>query len=401
MPEEKEEERKKGAAVAFTRGKYWKAQLLILFIFLSGFAFLAYFMLGKQAHKLIGADSYSELSRNSYGEKSIVKKIISYFTGEESASVEKRSGDGFSFENSSVAAAGSLEQGVSGQDTQSSSNQVTFASQGSSLSSGSRLASSLSGSLASASSGKSKTELSNFSGDSKNLAVKVSAAEKANFKNGLARQQRPSALDALKGAWKASLYGARLSSQDAAKSWTARAFDSSPESESSIQYDERMKAKLDRLNPNAIPQYLKDQNIEMDALSSAKPSDVPEFDKDNSKKEKELNASREMREKLAEQMSSGLFNSMYGNSSDNSQESESKDDDSLVSSLGIDKPESKASLGSTVTTDEYGYIRVTQDDGTIQIFDPDSGAILGCESSDAGMCYMPGAENCPSGLYFV
>jgi len=69
--------------------------------------------------------------------------------------------------------------------------------------------------------------------------------------------------------------------------------------------------------------------------------------------------------------------------------------------MGIEQPDSKASLGPNVTTDEYGYIRVTQDDGSIQIFDPSTGGILGCENPDAGMCLMPGAEGCPSGIAFV
>ncbi len=394
MPEDKEE-RKKGSTGFLSYKRYWKAQLLLLLIFLLGFSFIAYFILGKQAYKLVGGDSYSELSRNSYGEKSIFKKVISYFVSDEALVDEKKSLEKPSFENSSVASAGKLDSGISStENSAQTSGEVSFASRGSSMSSGARLASSLHSGLASASSGKSKTELSSFSGNSKNLSVGTIKADKANFKNGLARQQKPSALEALKGAWKASLYGARLSSQDAAKSWTARAFDSSPEAESSLQYSQKMKSKLDTLNPNAIPKYLKEQNIEMDALSSVNPSEVPEFDKDNSKKEEEMNASKEMREKLAQQISGGLFNSMYGGQP-------SSGEDSILERMGIEQPDSEASLGPNVTTDEYGSIRVTQDDGSIYIFDPDTGAIAGCEKPDEGFCFLPGAGDCPSDLAFV
>lgn len=395
MPEEDKKEEKKGAAV-FSVKKYWKIQVFLLLIFLLGFGFLAYFLLGKQAHKLVGTDSYSELSRNSYGEnKSLVKKLIAYFSSEEKTLTEERP-DGFSFDNSSIASSQASENSKTSSSVSQESVPGAVYQGGASSMSSSKLSSSLGSSLASASLGKSKTELSNFTEGGKNKAVGTTPADKANFSKGAYAQKKVSALDALKGAWKASLYGARLSSQDAAKSWTAKAFDSSPEAEMSLKYDEKMKSKLDRLNPNAIPQYLKDQNIEMEAMDSAKPSDVPDFTEDNGKKEKELNAEKEMKEKLAQQFAGGMFNSMYGNPSSND-----KDEESAASSLGIEEPESRAQLGPTVTTDEFGYIRVTGDDGMIQIFDPDSGAILGCEVPDAGMCVMPGAEGCPSGMYFV
>ncbi len=397
MAGEKEEDRKKAAA-GFSYKKYWKAQLLLLLIFLFGFGFLAYFLLGRQAHKLVGGDSYSELSRNSFGEnKSIVRKLLSYFSSNEEAVEPEKRDSAFAFGSESGEVSPAVNQSNSQAQTAASSEGPVYQGSQASMSS-SKLASSLGSSLASASSGKSKTELSNFTEGGRNKALGVTAAEKASFSKGVYGQKKVSALDALKGAWKASLYGARLSSQDAAKSWTAKAFDSSPDAEMSLKYDENMKAKLDKLNPNAIPKYLKDQNIEMEALDSAKPSEVPDFTEDNGKKEKELNAEKEMKEKLAQQLAGGMFNSMYG-----SPDSESKegDEDSLASSLGIDEPESRASLGPTVTTDEFGYIRVTGEDGMIQIFDPDSGAILGCENPDAGMCVMPGGEGCPSGLYFV
>ena len=44
-------------------------------------------------------------------------------------------------------------------------------------------------------------------------------------------------MNALKSAFKANLYGARLSSQDAAKGWIAKSFDATPEAETSIEYD--------------------------------------------------------------------------------------------------------------------------------------------------------------------
>jgi len=89
-------------------------------------------------------------------------------------------------------------------------------------------------------------------------------------------------LDALKGTFRASIYGARVASQDSAKSWIAKAFDTTPDYDTAIQYDENVRAKLDKINPNSIPNFLRDQDIsaaEAKTLQASKVS-APQVDKD-------------------------------------------------------------------------------------------------------------------------
>ena len=68
-------------------------------------------------------------------------------------------------------------------------------------------------------------------------------------------------LESLKGAFRASIYGARIASADSAKGWIARSFDATPEATTTIQYEENMRSKLDVVNPNSIPQFLREQDI--------------------------------------------------------------------------------------------------------------------------------------------
>ena len=83
-----------------------------------------------------------------------------------------------------------------------------------------------------------------------------------------------------------NLYGARLSSKDSAREWIARTFDGNQNSRNSLEYtSEEMKAKLDRINPDSIPKYLRDQSLDAASARSLGSSDVdkPDFDKDGTR----------------------------------------------------------------------------------------------------------------------
>ena len=96
----------------------------------------------------------------------------------------------------------------------------------------------------------------------------------------VARGQKTSVMDALKSTFKANLHGARLASQDATRVWIAKAFDANHDAGYSLEYNEKMKAKLDRLNPDSIPKFLREQNISATGAKSLGVSEVgkPELD---------------------------------------------------------------------------------------------------------------------------
>ena len=84
----------------------------------------------------------------------------------------------------------------------------------------------------------------------------------ANRSSGAAGGARNSVMEALRSAFKANIYGARLASQDAARMWTSKTFDATRDSSLSLEYSENLKAKLDRVNPDSIPDYLRAQNLD-------------------------------------------------------------------------------------------------------------------------------------------
>jgi len=125
------------------------------------------------------------------------------------------------------------------------------------------------------------------------------------------RAPKTSVLSALRSAFKANLYGARLASGDAAKNWIAKAFDANPDSEYSLEYDEKVKSKLDRINPGSIPKFLRDQDINASEAKSLGVSDVnkPEMDKDATKES--LKGDKDYQSKKSSQdLAKALFNPM-------------------------------------------------------------------------------------------
>lgn len=119
-------------------------------------------------------------------------------------------------------------------------------------------------------------------------------------------------MDSLKGAFRATFYGARLSSQDSARSWVSRAFDATPEADTAIEYDEKMRSKLDRVNPDSIPQFLREQDVsaaEAKRLASADPG-KPKLDKEGTyealQKDKDY-----QQKKLASDFGNSMINGMF------------------------------------------------------------------------------------------
>jgi len=102
---------------------------------------------------------------------------------------------------------------------------------------------------------------------------------------GLAKGDKVSVLAALKASFKANLYGARLASQDTARTWMAKTFHASDDPRQSLEYDERLKSKLDRVNPDSIPDFLRTQSLDGSSAKSLGVSKVqdPFLDKEGTK----------------------------------------------------------------------------------------------------------------------
>lgn len=205
-------------------------------------------------------------------------------------------------------------------------------------------------------------------------------------------------LDALKGAFRASFYGARLASQDAAKGWIAKSFDASPEAETSIEYDPKMKAKLDVVNPNSIPKFLRDQDVSAAEAKTLATSAVgsPSMDKDSTKdsldEDKDYQAKKAAND-LAKSMLNPLFGALGGLGGDSSAPTDPTDPTSEdPTTKKAQDPNADPSLGSV---DEYGNTTMPGANGMNYIFDPD-GKLLGCDNGS--MCIMPGGDGCGAGI---
>jgi hypothetical protein len=202
-------------------------------------------------------------------------------------------------------------------------------------------------------------------------------------------------LDALKGTFRASLYGARVASQDSAKSWIAKAFDATPDYDTAVQYDDNVRAQLDKVNPNAIPNFLRDQDISAAEAKTLQASDVsaPQVDKDAQEEESKAYQQKKAASSLASGMLNSLFSGLDSGSPASSDSGSSGAANSRAVTAGADPNSDPSLLGV-----DNSYTTVDSGDGsTSYVFGPD-GNIVGCEDDSAGMCLMPGAGGCPSGL---
>lgn len=196
-------------------------------------------------------------------------------------------------------------------------------------------------------------------------------------------------LEGLKSAFRASFYGARIASNDSAKNWSARAFDAAPEADTAIEYDERVKAKLDRINPNSIPNFLKDMDVSAAEAKRLADSDVsdPRLDKDgtyNSLKEDEDYQSKKLAGDFAGSMINGLFAGISGTGSTN----EDGEDEEGPGSKSLTNPEDEEGPGARGFTNpedeaEFGALALGEYMETAGY-----GGECGC-TPDAPCCCLP------------
>lgn len=402
---------------------YWWLPFAFLFLFLAAGGFYAWNAMKGAAHKLAGGDSSNSLSADSagYGGGSFVKKEDNFFASDEElpAPAGKKTGKaGLTASSARFDGQGSAALGGGANPAEDSANPEGGASAysgsgGQSNTLQSRLQARQSG-LAGMKGGQTSkfTGFNDESGGEKPSVAPIASTGKTL--NGQASKKGPgtSVMESLKSAFKSSLYGARLTSQDAASAWIAKSFTAAPDAEMALQYDDKMRSKLDKVNPNSIPNFLRDQNINAAEAKTLGVSKVhkPDVDKEATKDALEDDKDYQAK-KAAKDMASGMLNPMFSwfgggggagdpPSSENTNRNMEDPDDPAGDGTpkGLEDPNSTPELD--IMVDEYGNTTVPGDNGMNYIFSED-GAIVGCEDMNAGMCVMPGSGSCPSGLFFI
>ena len=284
------------------RGYKWVSTALVLAFLVVG-GFVAWVGMKNAASNLAGVDSYNQLSANSvvYEKGSVVKagKEENFFASEEESATVVPAPKNELPDSSGGAAArsASMAEGLSalGSAGRAGGTEGGGFSSGPGQSwarpqaSGSGIADKLvikdmnSGQLKGGQTSKTTALRSEEANGS--VSVRLAQAKNDAPGAGIAKGSKTAVLEALKSAFKANLYGARLASQDAARGWIAKKFDATSDSAYSLEYDEKMKAKLDRINPDSIPKFLRDQNLDVTNAKSLGVSEVvkPEVDKEGTK----------------------------------------------------------------------------------------------------------------------
>jgi len=422
-----EKEEKKGLVYALENFSFKKAfkynlWILVLFFFIIGI--LSVFVLSDEAYKLVGGKRYNELISDS-GKKisfSLIEKIKYLFSDEDTKEkmiAEKlgtgsgdRDGEEF-MDTNKVAGLNRGEGNYSVKGKGSSSSAYPYRPKGNISSSLNPLDTYLSGGGSNTSS-SGKSTISSFT-TSKSGLTKIKSMETSSFSKPSGKSSN-SALDVLKDTYKTSLYAARDASNDTARVWSARAFDQAPNIKSMLQYDEKLRAKLDRINPNSIPDYLKDEGMDS-KYNSLKPSDVPNPIAKKDDKASEI--SKEDVKKMIEDMASGVIPKAASGSGSGESNSDSLSTpnrpslvDEFINDNGLAELYSHSDDYGNYTVykgskDGYIYLKVTNDhsgpngtglpDNSFQVYDPSTNQIAYCVVPGQGML-MPGDGACPSSM---
>jgi hypothetical protein len=138
---------------------------------------------------------------------------------------------------------------------------------------------------------------------------------------GVAGARKTSVMESLKSAFNTTFYGARLASRDTARMWIARAFDATEDPSRSLKYDEKAKVALDRIDPNSIPGFLREQDLGAAGARSLAASEVgrPDFDEEGTRAALRLDKDYQAKKETAE-LAKALFTPLgpFGGSIGNS-----------------------------------------------------------------------------------
>ncbi|MCM2266450.1 MAG: hypothetical protein NDI60_01600 [Elusimicrobiales bacterium] len=387
------------------RQNYWWLALSFLFLFLAGGGYYAMTSMKTQAQKLVGGENYSQLSANSsvYSGGAGLKRMDNFFASDEldplaaeavASSTEAAGASGADLKL--AAAGGGMGSGPSAGGTGAGPEQDPGAAKAKPRGSvwdalKSRLSPGASAGLGGqGGAGATKTVatrgLEAYQGGgagSGKPSVQSETAAAGSPKKGAGG----GVLDSLKGVFRASFYGARIASQDSAKGWIARSFDATPEYGTSLQYDEKMRAKLDKVNPNSIPKFLRDQDVsaaEAKTLASAevgKPKLDAEGTREALKNDKDYQA-----RKAAQEMAGAAMNplgNLVGGNTGRSGVNTARGDTEDAGFQGFSSPEDEAEIKEIIT--EQG------------VKPSGNGEECGCSASAPCCCLAPSAAtgNCP------
>jgi hypothetical protein len=286
------DEKRSGFRAAFLKRKPSRknknAGLLLLLVFLLGSGGVAWFFMKKAAYNLAGDKRTDRVTDDSSASGIGVAGGQSF-----SASDEEQTADGSSLKRARLAAVSgfgkSSRSGIGGGGAYSGggADEDTAADSGGGAGdSGAASGGAPGGNVAPRgrpSGGKKDVPAAKTAGlaaDSGGLASVVAVQSQAPA-GAAVKGGKVSVMEALKGAFKANLMSARLASHDAARMWVAKTFDGNRDSPLSLAYTEKMKSQLDRINPDSIPGYLRQQSLDGTSARSLGVSKVqmPEFDR--------------------------------------------------------------------------------------------------------------------------
>lgn len=300
-------------------GNYWWLQLAFLFVLLLGGGFYAFFTMDDVAHELSGMENYRDEGEQSgvYGLVSLSKKNNDFsvftedFESKDDVKKESLSNSSEDFKKKELNAG--FKRLMDKPDEDFTGNAGRYASAEKTSLNNDSLPVGLKRRFKSLKTPKKEKKLfraNNVKGKKliffskerdKGLAL-INKRNKSSLKAGkMSAKSKMSALKGLRNSWKTNIYGARDASNDAARNWIAKTFDNTGDAEYSLEYDEKMKMHLDRLDPNSIPQYLRDQDVSVSSAKSLGIKDVnsPELEDDDSLYE------------AAQGMTRGLLNPMF------------------------------------------------------------------------------------------
>ncbi|MEK7722660.1 MAG: hypothetical protein AAB359_09765, partial [Elusimicrobiota bacterium] len=323
MASGEEEEKKKE--------NYWRLFLCLVLVLLAGGGYYALTGMRQAAHKLAGGADYDQLSANSsiYDGGSGVAENGDYFPLDEEAARAQAVGGAKSDRVNSplIRTREELVADASGkrpsQAVAVKEEEELFSAESSGAAPGGQVAmseklqirASLSGGAAGTKDAKNPPSSSAgatgaFQGNGV-VAGKASGQRETNA--GIPKKSgRGSVVESLKSAFRASFYGARLSSQDSAKGWIAKSFDGTAEAATAIEYDDKMRSKLDKINPDAIPGFLREQDVSVAEAKRLTASDVakPKMDIEGTKEALAADENYQNK-KLANEFSGSMINGLF------------------------------------------------------------------------------------------
>ena len=385
---------------------YWWLPFAFIFLFLIGGGFYAVSTMRQSAQKLVGGEGYTELSANSalYNSGTTVPKTgIFMDSEEESLAAAQQSATGAAKPRLSAALAAkqqagsyasvsagaavpygadSGERGAPGHMGQSAQSSMSARLQAKGYSGG-RAAGGISKTSGQVSRGVAFQQSGSAAGVTSAPQDKPGAgAPKRGGGGGI--------LESLRSAFRASVYGARTASQDSAKGWIARSFDATPEATTTVQYNAKMKAELDTVNPNSIPNFLRDQDLSAGGAKTLKVSAVskPGLDEEATR----LAAEKAAEENPGEDLFSSMFGSFGSRSDSPAEPAVNPADDGEMNNLSDPDADPNARADGGIV-DEFGYISYGDPNGFQTIFDSE-GNQLGCTDNAKGFCIPFGAPGC-------